>query len=126
MLDQSAKFLTADILEVCPIVGVSIGVPGQPETVHVDYDPSATQEQITAAQAIVAAFDWEAVPDRVQEGRLFQQEYVVALLQNMDAYIEDCEACESNILNSQSVKDLATRQKAILLALNQIISKLNG
>lgn len=55
------------IAAVCPILGVSIGDPEDKDTWRIDYAVNATQNQITAAQAAVTAFDPDAppVPDMV-------------------------------------------------------------
>jgi hypothetical protein len=46
------------IVAVCPIVGVAVGAPGDPESVTIDYAPEATADQRTAALNVVATFDW--------------------------------------------------------------------
>jgi hypothetical protein len=43
---------------VCPILGLSVGAPGEPSSVRIDFHDEATEEQRTVAQSIVAAFDW--------------------------------------------------------------------
>src|ERR1700722_4184063 len=57
---DSTQRLHDAIAAVCPILGVSIGTPGQSATCEISYDPSATSDQQTAAQAALAAFDWSA------------------------------------------------------------------
>jgi hypothetical protein len=54
--------LNAAIAAVCPIDGVSVGTIGDPATVRIDYRPEATTEQRAAAQAALAAFDWNRDP----------------------------------------------------------------
>lgn len=57
MRDYTVRLLSA-IRPVCPVLGVSVGTPGDSSTVRIDYDPSATSAQQAAAQAALAAFDW--------------------------------------------------------------------
>jgi len=45
------------IAKVCPIQGVSIGRADDKGTWRIDFDDTATQQQRTAAQAALAAFD---------------------------------------------------------------------
>lgn len=54
---QILTALTAQILVVCPIFGVSIGDITDKATWVVDYDPAATGGQRTAAAAVVTGFD---------------------------------------------------------------------
>lgn len=51
------------ILEVCPIDGVAI-LDGAAHKIRVDYREDATPEQRSAAQSVIAAFDWS---DEAQE-----------------------------------------------------------
>ena len=60
------------IAAVCPIQGVSVGNAADKGTWRIDFDPAATQQQKTAAQAALAAFsaaadeaDEQAAKDRV-------------------------------------------------------------
>lgn len=46
------------IRAACPILGVSVGTPGDSGTVRIDFGPAATPEQRAAAQAVVDGFDW--------------------------------------------------------------------
>lgn len=50
--------LDSTIRAVCPIDGVSVGTPGDPATVRIDYRPEATTQQRAAAVSALAAFDW--------------------------------------------------------------------
>lgn len=50
--------LKAQIAAVCPILGVSVGTTGNAATVRIDFAPSATGSQQTAAQSVVTGFDW--------------------------------------------------------------------
>jgi hypothetical protein len=52
-----ASDLYDKISAVAPIFGVSIGQNNDPSTWRVDFDPSATDAQRLAANAVVAAFD---------------------------------------------------------------------
>jgi hypothetical protein len=55
---NATRRLDAALSAVCPILGVSVGTPGDTSTVRIDYDPSATAPQRTAAATALAAFDW--------------------------------------------------------------------
>ena len=50
--------LHESVAAVCPIDGVSVGKPGDPSTVRIDFRPEATPERRAAAEAAVKAFDW--------------------------------------------------------------------
>ena len=54
---MNARLYTA-ISAACPVVGVSVGTPGDIGTVRIDYGPAATAPQRAAAEAALAAFDW--------------------------------------------------------------------
>ncbi len=45
------------IAAVCPIVGVSVRAPGDKTTWRIDFADAATNAEIAAASAVVAAFD---------------------------------------------------------------------
>lgn len=45
---------------VAPIKGVSIGIRGDKSTWRIDFDPSATSQQQSAAQSILSSFDIDA------------------------------------------------------------------
>jgi hypothetical protein len=51
------------IQAVCPIDGVSVGRENDKLTWRIDFKPEATAPQRANAQAVVAAFDFNAVPD---------------------------------------------------------------
>ncbi len=53
-----ANRLSVTLAAVCPILGVSIGTPGNVATVRIDFDPTATAAQRTAAQSALTSFDW--------------------------------------------------------------------
>jgi hypothetical protein len=61
----SVSKLHAAVAAVAPIIGVSIGKPGDRATWRVDFDPSATAAQRTAAQNVINAFDITAEEIRV-------------------------------------------------------------
>jgi hypothetical protein len=51
--------LDSAVRAVCPeIDGVSVGTPGDPATVRIDFRPAATDAERKAAESAVAAFDW--------------------------------------------------------------------
>lgn len=52
--------LTAQLTGVAPIFGISIGDKTDKSTWRIDFDNAATPAQRTAAQAVLAAFDWNA------------------------------------------------------------------
>lgn len=53
--------LHKQIEKVCPIIGISIGVTADKTTWRVDYDPSATDAQQSAAKTVVTAYNPDAV-----------------------------------------------------------------
>lgn len=53
-----ARRLNDAIAAVCPIDGVSVGVPGDGATVRIFFAAGATANQRTAAAAALAGFDW--------------------------------------------------------------------
>ena len=53
--------LHAQVAEVAPIIGVSIGRQNDKGTWRIDFAPEATQAQRDAAASVVAAFDVAAV-----------------------------------------------------------------
>ena len=52
-----AKKLDEAIKQVCPIDGISIGIPSDKQTWKISFKPEATQEEKDAAQAVIDAFD---------------------------------------------------------------------
>lgn len=52
-----AQYLHDQIAAVCPIVGLSIGHPSDKATWRIDYAPSATSAQQTAALSVVTNFN---------------------------------------------------------------------
>lgn len=48
------------IAAVCPIIGVSVGISTDKTTWRIDYDLAATDQQKTAAQAVVTTYDINA------------------------------------------------------------------
>jgi len=84
----------AAVSAACPIVGVSVGTPGDSATVRVDYAPGSTAEQRDAADAVVAAFDWSDAAQAVWEQT--QNIYgAAALLQSGDAVPRAVRASDS-------------------------------
>ena len=62
--DQSCSRLTMLIAEACPVHGISIGRWDARETWRLDAKPEATEDEIAAALAVMAAFDpWGAGDD---------------------------------------------------------------
>jgi hypothetical protein len=59
-------FLHDSIAAVCPIVGVAVGDPANKATWRIDFAPSATASQQTAAQNVVASFDPNALSPTAQ------------------------------------------------------------
>lgn len=55
------------IESVCPIDGVSVGNWGQAGTVRIDFDPTATDQQKSAAQQALASFDWSDAAEAAWE-----------------------------------------------------------
>ena len=51
------------IAAACPINGVSVGVPGDLNTVRIDFANDATLVQRAAGQAALIAFDWSPQAD---------------------------------------------------------------
>ncbi len=56
----TAESIHRSISAACPIDGVSIGSPMDKATWRIDYSPSATPAQKSAAQGVVAALDVNA------------------------------------------------------------------
>ena len=56
-MTQNAQDLHAALAAVCPILGVSVGDWTNRATWLVDYDPSATSAQKTAATTVISSFD---------------------------------------------------------------------
>lgn len=74
---QVLQRLQEAIAAVCPIVGVSIGIPGDVGSVRIDFD-NATASQQAAALAALLAFDWSQGPQQTwQQG---QQQFGRSLL----------------------------------------------
>jgi hypothetical protein len=69
---------------VCPIIGLSVGTPGESSSVRIDFHDDSTVEQRAAAQTIVDSFVWSEAAQSVWQ----QQQYrlgAAALLQSGDA-----------------------------------------
>ena len=58
LVEDKVSRLHNEIAAVCPIQGVSVPTIGSPVGVRIDFDPAATGAQQTAAQAVLAVFDW--------------------------------------------------------------------
>lgn len=68
MTDFPILALDAQLRALAPVVSVSIGDPADPKTWRVQFDLSATPDQVTAANAALAAFTWgPADQARVQQ-----------------------------------------------------------
>jgi hypothetical protein len=57
-MNTVAQRLHESVAAVAPIRGVSLGTVGDSGSVSIQFDPSATGPQQTAAQTAVATFDW--------------------------------------------------------------------
>ena len=55
--------LVAQVMAVCPILGLSVGTTGVSASVVIQFDPAATGPQQVAAQAVVTVFDWSDAAD---------------------------------------------------------------
>lgn len=66
-LDEAVK-------AVCPIFGVSIGLPGDKTTWRISFKDEATAEQRAAAQAVVDAFDLQVEAAMAQRVATDEQE----------------------------------------------------
>ncbi len=55
---MSTTRLHSAVAAAAPVLGVSVGTPGDPASVRIDFAPEATTAQRAAAQAVVAGFDW--------------------------------------------------------------------
>lgn len=58
-MKTASQILNDAISSVCPVDGVSVGYPADKSTWRVDYSPSATPEQLAAANTIIDSFDIE-------------------------------------------------------------------
>lgn len=74
-----AARLDAAVKAACPILGVSVGTQGDSSSVRINFDPSATTQQRTDAQAAVDAFDWSD-PAQVSYENLQSRTQAVTLL----------------------------------------------
>jgi hypothetical protein len=64
MSAAAARFHEA-VAAVAPIIGVSVGIASNRATWRIDFDPSATAAQRTAAQNVLANFDVAANDVRI-------------------------------------------------------------
>ncbi len=76
--------LTATIRVVCPVLGVSVGTPGDSGTVRIDYAPEATAPQRQAAVNALAAFDWSEQAQAAWELSVSRQAALTSLLSRSD------------------------------------------
>ena len=81
---MSTTRLPAAINAVCPILGVSVGTPGDSGTVRIDYDPSATAPQRQAAASALAAFDGSESAQAAWELAVSRQAALTSLLSRQD------------------------------------------
>ena len=77
---RTALRLHEAISLVCPIHGVSIASTAA-TTARIDYDPTATAAQITAAKAALAAFDWSDAAQTAWELAILENHWHRILLQ---------------------------------------------
>lgn len=54
------SYIDCEIKRVCPIIGVRFGNLSDKTTWAIQYDDSATPEQIASAEAFLSAFIWDA------------------------------------------------------------------
>lgn len=52
--------VTNQVIEVCPIDGISFGKLNDKATWRIDYKPEATDQQKQAAQSVIDNFVWDA------------------------------------------------------------------
>lgn len=73
-MTNPAQRLTEAIAAICPILGVSIGTPGDSSSCRINFDPSATVPQRAAAQSALDGYDWTQATqdayDAQQQGRV--------------------------------------------------------
>ena len=82
--DTALSRVTAAVQAAAPVAGVSVS-PGDPApVVRVDYAPEATPEQIAAAAAAVAGFDWSAEADAAWAVAQFRSSASAALTERGD------------------------------------------
>ena len=82
-----AAALDAAVKAVCPIDGVSIGVPGDKATWRIDFKDEASAQQRAAAEAVLAAFDPAAVPEPVPRDPLAEIDTLKAKMDAAEAEI---------------------------------------
>ena len=123
-----ASRLSESVASVCPIVGVSIGRKGQPETCAIQFAPEATAPQRAAAAAALAAFDWsqsthdawlaDAVPERKAVRQLAAQ-----AVTDIDAYLAATDTGTTAQIQARdhaNQKDLNRIMRAVIRRLAQI------
>jgi hypothetical protein len=117
------KRLHEAISAVAPILGLSVGTPGDSATVRIDFAPEATQAQRDAALVALLAFDWSAaahqawVADQVPERRDLRNAAAQAIADNQ-TYLAI--GTPSNAQVVAQVRRLTTQQNAIIRRIIQI------
>jgi len=109
--------LYAAISQVAPIEGVAIGVLNDKTTWRIDFDPSATDTQKAAAQAVIQAFDVAA--EEAAEATQAQINANLALQAKADAVIAQLQSASITQIQNYvqtNVTDLASA-KAFLVKL---------
>lgn len=111
------------IAAVAPIRGVSVPVIGQSNSVVIDFLPEATAEQRTAAQAVLASFDWSAEAHSLWESNRSPEKRDLAAM--VAAHLVDLQfivdaASFTNTQRDNAIKKLAQGQKAIIKRLIQL------
>ena len=122
-MNQHATRLDAAVRAVCPIIGVSVGVPGDSATVTIDFDPSATAQQRAAAQAVADSFDWSQAAgavwaeDQKPQRKNLRQQAAQAVADN-DTYL--ALGSPSNAQVAAQVRKLTQQNNRIIPWLIQI------
>lgn len=120
---SSAIRLASVIGSVCPIHGVSIGQEGQAASVRIDFKLEATQQQRTAAQNALAAFDWSDAAqtawneNQYPERKAIRQAAQQAIADN-DAFLAI--ASPNNAQNAAQVRRLTQECTALIKRLIQL------
>jgi len=91
MIDLSIR-LTQTIAAVCPLLGLSIGNPGDPLSVVMHLAPAATADQIALANSTLASFDWstaatESYDDSQNPNRATLRNRSAQAIIDIDAYL---------------------------------------
>lgn len=104
---------------VCPNSGVCIGDPADKLTWRIDFDPSATDAQKAAAQAVIAAFDPLVlpVPQSVMMWRVKAVLAEMGRLEEIDAAILAMKPTSPSVYFSWEYSSEITRNSPTVLSL---------